>query len=171
MGITLAELVVAALAVWQIVEIWHHSSLLAPLRAKAELLDGKVGELLRCPFCLSVWVALLVGLIVLLPAEWWAWPFKAAVIAFALSRAANLGNDLTREWCRTPQINKLDHTGDGDDDTTPPAAKQTGPLKIHLTLTDQRDSKATFEKKADDGKQPSSDATGDATTPVRPGGV
>lgn len=166
MGITLVELVVAALAVWQVVEIWHHSALFAPLRARAELLEGKAGELLRCPFCLSVWVGLAVGLVVLLPAVWWAWPAKLAVLGFALSRAANLGNDLTRKWCRTPQANKLDHVGDGDDDTTPPGEKQERkPLEIQVVLVDQRDSKTAFEKKDDDrpatiGYAPHDGATG-----------
>ncbi len=50
------ELVVAALATWQAVEIWRHSNLMAPLRARAELREDKLGELLGCPFCLSVWV-------------------------------------------------------------------------------------------------------------------
>jgi hypothetical protein len=193
--ISATELAVAALATWQVVEIWHHSSLFAPLRARAELLEGRLSELLGCPFCLSVWVGTLVGAVVLVPVPaapdpawgvawvgmflsgwligtawnsllralhvpdsyprwtYWFWGLvsvglfvvwvyllcspgwpvvpwlavlvlKLAVLGFALSRLANLGNDLTRHRCRTPRMNKLDHTGDGDDDTRPTAEEK-----------------------------------------------
>lgn len=221
--ISAAELVVAGLATWQIVEIWHHSSLFAGVRARVELMDvegarGRLRELLSCPFCLSVWVGGLVALVTALPlpavgweqagwgvggffvglvlvfgvlwvlgvmmmiteyrqkkrmwytwvyevavyaagvaaltgAAWGAWEVtppgtvegmwflglgaaKVTVLGFALSRLANLGNDLTRHWCRTPRLNKLDHLGDGDDtsptaeekqDVGPPPAAIPGP--------------------------------------------
>lgn len=111
------DLIVAALATWQIIEIWHHSLLLAPLRSKAEMLDNKLGELLVCPFCLSVWVAFiciatlqyassrLVGEILCL-----------LVYAFAVSRLANLGNDFFKSYCLTPRISFNDYAG-GDENT------------------------------------------------------
>ncbi len=52
------ELLIAALATWEIVEIWHHSDLMAPWRARAELVENKLGKVLTCMFCLSPWVAM-----------------------------------------------------------------------------------------------------------------
>lgn len=66
------ELAVAALATWHIVEVWHHSSLFAGVRARVELMDtegaaGKLRELLSCPFCLSVWVGLWTAAVMIAP--------------------------------------------------------------------------------------------------------
>lgn len=195
--ISATELVVAGLATWHIVEVWHHSSLFAGVRARVELMDvegwrGKLREMLSCPFCFSVWVGIWTGCVVSAPVpevadygegvvwlvvflvgyvggcawnglmkamhipdrfpgwQFWFWGAvsagllvlwvyllwtpgwvltiallvavaKLAVVGFAVARLANLGNDLTRSYCRTPRTNKLDHTGDGDDDTRPPA--------------------------------------------------
>lgn len=111
-----AEIVIAGLAVWQIIEIWRHGSLFAEPRARIELWDGVLGTLLRCGFCLAPWVAWLIvtpplflepflqslddpwrrpGLVAI---NIWRW----IVYGFAVSRLANLGNDLTHAWCRTP---------------------------------------------------------------------
>lgn len=57
---TFIELLIAALATWEIVEIWHHSELLSPWRARIELMENKLGKLLTCMFCLTPWVALVV---------------------------------------------------------------------------------------------------------------
>lgn len=194
-GIT--ELVVGALATWQIVEVWRHSALLAGWRARVELLEGRVGEMLRCPFCLSVWVGFVVALVVVpevhgfpmtpeelgrslfslvmlvlaagisvpaavllirlvttapgaFRASGVTWPYaaaflvvgffgsvwvfgaysawdialrhgsvfgaadllthglKTAVLGFAVARLANVGNDLTHAWSRTPRADLLD---------------------------------------------------------------
>jgi hypothetical protein len=99
------ELIVAALATWEIIEIWHHSLLFAPLRSRVELWENKVGELLGCPFCLSPWIALLSVVVLFIP-EWigWSiWPgLKAVWYAFAVARLANLGNDYFHDKSRTP---------------------------------------------------------------------
>jgi len=99
------ELFVAALATWEIVEIWHHSLLFAPLRARTELWVNKVGELLGCPFCLAPWVALLSVLVLIAP-EWCGWSIwpglKVILYSLAVARLANLGNDYFKEKCRTP---------------------------------------------------------------------
>lgn len=193
MPLGLTELVVGGLAAWQAVEVWHHSALMAGPRARAELLEGKLGQLLTCPFCLSVWVgvaaclvlatpwagppsfhALLdgVGVVGLPPAlagaayvGWGTvgdvrekvWPdlttrfqracvvvavffgfvapllvlagslfvldwraggpvaagfaadaAKVFVYGLAVARLANLGNDVTHRWCRTPRANRLE---------------------------------------------------------------
>jgi hypothetical protein len=111
-------LIIAALATWEIIEIWRHSSIMADFRARTELWDNKLGQLVNCPFCLAPWVALWVLVPLLLPeprldvqtlfywpsligwmgAGLWYW----IVWGFAVARLANLGNDLTHKWCRTP---------------------------------------------------------------------
>jgi Protein of unknown function (DUF1360) len=110
-----SDVVVAALATWQIVEIWHHGAFhLGPIdfpdwRSRVENwgymgVRGWFADVLQCPWCLSVWVGLLVcaGLVLsnTLGTSWVALP----VYAFAVSRLANLGNDLLHAWCRTPRI-------------------------------------------------------------------
>jgi hypothetical protein len=110
----LSSLIVAALAVWEVVEIWHHSALFIGARARAEVLDNKLGDLLGCPFCLSVWVALI--LTCLLSLAMWLLSTGGAILgtilwapvfALAVARLANIGNDLTHRFCRTPQDDKI----------------------------------------------------------------
>lgn len=107
-------IIVAALATWQIVEIWHHSFLLAPLRSRTELWENKLGELLGCPYCLSVWVAFLcVGGLWLGDVgntEWYSFLFDGislVIHGFAVSRLANLGNDFFHPKCRTPKSSDI----------------------------------------------------------------
>lgn len=99
------DLIVAALATWQIIEIWHHSLLMSPLRARTEMWDNKLGELLGCPFCLSPWIGLLcmIGLSV---AEFGLVGRGVSVLihAFAVARLANLGNDVFKRYCLTPKV-------------------------------------------------------------------
>lgn len=97
------ELFVAALATWQIVEIWHHSTLMAPLRARTEMWQNKLGELLGCPWCFSVWVGLVCGL-VLATVDISLANRAGGVVLYGLaaSRLANLGNDVFKSFCRTP---------------------------------------------------------------------
>jgi len=101
---------IAALAVWEIVEIWHHSQLFAGRRAWLEAQDNWLADLLLCPFCLSVWVSLIVlltvGTSVHLEQHWPRWLCDLVllpVLVFAVARLANLFNDLTRKYCRTPK--------------------------------------------------------------------
>ena len=108
--------VVAALAAWQIIEIWHHSSLFAPLRARTEMWTNKLGQLLVCPFCLSPWVALACVTCLSVPEVWLA---SWIVYAFAASRLANLGNDIFKQFNLTPKVNfddyEFDELESGDD--------------------------------------------------------
>jgi len=119
---TITELVIAALATWEIIEIWRHGSIFADRRAyaQAEGYGHFLRRLLDCGFCLSPWVAFLLVLCPLTlslavdpPRHWLAgsvWAFfllwRYAVYAFAVARLANLGNDLTHSWCRTPDTKK-----------------------------------------------------------------
>jgi hypothetical protein len=99
---TLLQLIVAFTATWQIVEILHHSVLFESQRARAEVSDGFFNRVFMCPWCLSVWVAAGVYLyIVSIPANMPV--LLLPIYAFSLSRLANIGNDLTREFCRTPR--------------------------------------------------------------------
>lgn len=95
---TLGEAVLAALAVWEVIEIWRHGDLFAGLRARTEAYDTWWSYLLGCGFCLAPWTALAVVL---------AWHYvpaaKLVILAFAVARLANLGNDLAYDWCRTPK--------------------------------------------------------------------
>jgi hypothetical protein len=97
----LMDLIVAGLATWQIVEIWHHSLLMAPLRAHTEMWNNWLGELLSCPFCLSVWVGLFCTAGVTFAA---VYDLEYVILAFAVSRLANLGNDVFKPYCRTPKV-------------------------------------------------------------------
>jgi hypothetical protein len=119
------DIFVTALVTWQVVEIWHHSQLFAGRRASLQVRSGLLAELLLCPFCLSVWVAwivmfclrftnLMMIVMTLYQASWDSWTSlalvqgagEAARVIFgglAASRLANLGNDLSHPWCRTPK--------------------------------------------------------------------
>jgi len=103
---SIIHLIVASLAVWEIIEIWRHSSLFASWRARVELweggLHGWLHELLMCAFCLAPWVAFATCVSLHVPL------LRLLVYAFAVARLANLGNDLTHSFCRTPKFNELD---------------------------------------------------------------
>jgi len=99
----MTSLLVTALATWQIVEVWHHSLLMARPRAAAELWDNKLGELLSCPWCLSVWAGAACTILSALPGSYGA-AFSLLVQALAASRLANVGNDVFHGYCRTPRF-------------------------------------------------------------------
>lgn len=99
----MTDLIVAALATWQIVEIWHHSFLLATPRSIAEMWPNKLGELLSCPWCLSVWVGAACTLGLQVPGSCGS-VTAFLVWAFATSRLANLGNDVFHGYSRTPRF-------------------------------------------------------------------
>ena len=113
---------IAALATWQSIEIWHHSALFAGLRARVELWEGWIGDLLQCPHCLGPWVACgHLGLLMagqLLPelgaAEWAGFLVQLPGGALAACRVAQVCNDLTHGFCRTPKIDA--DIGESDDD-------------------------------------------------------
>ena len=107
------ELIVAVLAVWQSVEIYHHSKVFHSTRAwmETEPLGRFLSELQNCPFCLSVWVAGFVCVYMVLVKILVA-PFGIPMMgelllfpinALAVCRVANLLNDLLHDYCRTPK--------------------------------------------------------------------
>lgn len=115
---SLLDLIVAALAVWQVVEVWHHGAIFDDWQAQVELwrggFNGWAGQMLTCPWCTSIWIGFLVCgnlmLAAMVSAPWIAFfPY-----ALAASRLANLGNDLSHAWCRTPKATDLP-AQEGDD--------------------------------------------------------
>jgi hypothetical protein len=120
--------VLLGLAVWQAVEIWHHSELMSPVRMRVDLwADSFLRRLLTCPWCLSVWVgAILGGLWLYLP--WWLQPFNLVTLGLAVSRLANISNDLTRGVSRTPKSNRVPETPDAGPTADPgPDPSPPGP--------------------------------------------
>jgi hypothetical protein len=95
---TLFDLFVVALAVWQLVEVFHHSDLAAELRASLEADNGLIGQIARCPWCTSVWIGLALAFIWYTAPLWFQWP----IFALAASRLANALNDVMYDYCRTP---------------------------------------------------------------------
>ena len=103
---TAISVVVWMLAVNQIIEIWRHSEnefVAAPrewmqMQLDRDLTFWLVGvyRAALCPWCCSVWVAMGALLTVYFGQEWILWPF-------GISRAANLINDLTHAFNRTPK--------------------------------------------------------------------
>ncbi len=99
----MTNLIIAALAVWMVLEIWLNSSLLSTIRARIDCWEGRMGELLRCSFCLSPWISFLVVCLLLAADEvlphdaprWLAPLMRAPVIALAVARLASLGYLLT----------------------------------------------------------------------------
>ena len=99
--------VVCAFAIWHAVEVYHHSKLFEGIRAEVESWESGrdeflinriliwLSELMQCPFCLSLWVAIVLVFL-------WATPLRFSVVILAAARGANLLNDLTHHRCRTP---------------------------------------------------------------------
>lgn len=122
----LCELLLIALAGMQVVELYQHGSIfgpwphgLIPIRAWARKVHREIGEeaeLLKrlprlyqrlalkitafftCPFCEAPWACLGTALL------WFKCGLVGQLIIFALagSRCANLVNDLTHNWTRSP---------------------------------------------------------------------
>lgn len=96
------DFLVLGFCVWQIVEIWHHGDLFANWRDKVSHWEqgffGWLSRLLSCPWCLSVWCGIIVSAI------WYTeQPIcRIILIGFAVSRFANIANDLTHPYNLTP---------------------------------------------------------------------
>lgn len=103
---SLPDLIILVLATGQTIETWHHGSLFEDRRAIIEIWgDGWQKDLLRCMFCLSHWAAAVIvlwfGLAALLDSPL-SWFFRFPVYVLAVTRGAQLLNDVTKGFCRTP---------------------------------------------------------------------
>lgn len=108
---TLTDLIIAALAVWEIIEIWKHGSIFASWRDYIDNywrgpVSGWFAELLSCGFCLAPWVALCVVEGMYYDELFRVENTRMIVYFLAVARLANLGNDMTHFLCRTPRIGK-----------------------------------------------------------------
>lgn len=108
-------LLVGALAGCQITETIHHGSIFGGLRATARAwrkspnwILSKAGELIECPFCLSHWAC---GMAVT-----WLWltptgsPWQVPVFIFAAVRMAQILNDYTHSFTRSPPSDETEET-------------------------------------------------------------
>lgn len=114
---TFTDLLAAALATWQIVEIVHHGEIFAGCRSVWEERRNFFDRLRLCPHCLSVWVGLLLAGSLLVSDTWIV---RLVVYGFAVSRLANLGNDLGHKQCRTPNAAAPRLPDDASDPGTDP---------------------------------------------------
>lgn len=114
--------VIAGFASWQVVETWHHGSLFAEWNKwlKSYKKSGKgtwwqkfFCNLLICPFCLAHWTSGVCVLVLLLtgPDSVLRWP----VYVLAVTRLAQLLNDVTHRICRSPS-SEADASSDIDDE-------------------------------------------------------
>jgi hypothetical protein len=118
------------LATGQFVETLHHGSIFTGLRLKAfrwQQSSSRIlrfaGDLLSCPFCLSHWAAVL--MVTLAFASAWDIMLAAPVYWLAAVRAANLLNDLTHEWCRSPAADVFEPPRDNDEDKAEVVAEES----------------------------------------------
>jgi len=109
--VTALEWMIAAFCTWQVVEIARHGEILTDWRAFAESCiggwQGFLASLFLCPWCLSVWV----GWAVVITMQLFAYfcpELLFLVYGLAVSRTANLLNDLMYHTTRTPKVNVPD---------------------------------------------------------------
>lgn len=94
-------------AVWQTVEVLHHSPLFADFRSIVQARPG--WKWLDCPWCLSIHVGLLYALLVMGGADWYMGELwigtlvECWIVGLVSSRVANFLNDITHRIGRTPK--------------------------------------------------------------------
>jgi hypothetical protein len=105
------NVVLVALATWQLTELLHHSELTLPFRrwtagsTQTGVQRSLFARGFNCPFCLSHWVAAAVLLSLFWDDLTGFGPLgKYLVWCLAAVRLANLGNDLAYERTRTPKF-------------------------------------------------------------------
>jgi hypothetical protein len=103
--LTVLKLVVSLMAAWQIVETLRHGSVFLWLRRWANghldhpaLLVRKAATLANCPFCLSHWAPLFPLAAMCYGPVW----IRFLMVSLALTRAAQLLNDLTHSFSHSP---------------------------------------------------------------------
>lgn len=115
----LLALVVISIATWAIVDIVHHGQIFADFRAVLDLRpDWWLSKMVRCPWCLSVNVAMLLSFILALPLlRISGWGLLLSVvgtvlIGFAASKVANFLNDISYTFTRLPKGIPADESKD-----------------------------------------------------------
>lgn len=96
--ISFLDFVLISLAVWQALEIWHHGEIFRTWRESVRFCRFEnISYLSQCMFCLSVWAAfaLVLANTFLLG--------QLFILVLAVSRTANLCNDVFYSFCRTPK--------------------------------------------------------------------
>jgi hypothetical protein len=106
------NVVLVALATWQVTEVLHHAEITLPVRrwtAGSIPMDASRSFFSRgfnCPFCLAHWVAALLLFLLALDLEGapHCTGLRYAIWLFAAVRLANLGNDVFYTYTRTPRF-------------------------------------------------------------------
>lgn len=106
------DVLIRGLALWQAIETWHHGQVFARPRsylrgwtASRWFVVRWLGDLVNCMFCLSHWVGfVIVAACVLKPDNVYV---QIAVQTLAVVRVAQLGNDLTHHWHRSPPSDSI----------------------------------------------------------------
>ena len=104
----LTDLLLVSLFTWAVVEVIHHGSLFAEIRAYADAADGRLKELLGCPFCLSHWVGILGTVLAALAIEHRAGMAYYILLWFGSVRLSNVFNDLTGSFKRMSGDDEFD---------------------------------------------------------------
>ena len=103
---TIWQATIAMLATWQTIEIIHHGTIFEELQQRLKATDRWYAYWLTCPFCLSPWVAALWVVMALAEHNWHDDIFYQVLyvfmLALAVSRLANLANDVFHCCTRTP---------------------------------------------------------------------
>lgn len=107
------QIVLAAVSACQLTETFRHGSILARFRAWLESRGPFWEELVGCGFCFSHWAAaiavlLLLGHNLMDSAGFTYNPFLLTLVWLVVIRGANLLNDMTRQWSRSPSADDVD---------------------------------------------------------------
>ena len=101
------QVVLAAVSTCQLTETFRHGAIFSRARAWVESRGQFWDELVNCGFCFSHWAAAIA--ILLLSGHWLISPlglaidpFLAIMVWLTAIRGANLLNDFTKTWSRSP---------------------------------------------------------------------
>jgi hypothetical protein len=110
--ITIVDVLVGILCTGALTELVRHDGRLSEFRTKIATLDGGLfTRLLKgvigCGYCLSHWMALVTIFLLILPRLLWpnstiSLCIYLVAVALAVTRGANLVNDIFKRHCRTP---------------------------------------------------------------------
>lgn len=97
--VDLRDIIVIALCGAALTELVFHASFLREFRIKQETGNGKLKYLIRCPYCVSHWAALLATLLVVFHIRWIYW----IALWLAATRLSNIIHDLIGSRSRSPK--------------------------------------------------------------------